>query len=56
MTPKEYESHAEECDHLADLAVLDANKRALLASAVMWRKLATAGRPKDGAADDLAKP
>ena len=40
----------EECDRLAAMAQLEANKRALLASAEMWRKLATAdGARSDGA-------
>jgi hypothetical protein len=40
MTPEEYLQHAEECERLAALANLKANRQALLASAVMWRKLA----------------
>ena len=49
MTAEEYLQHAEECDRLAAMAQLDANKRALLASAEMWRKLATDGARSDGA-------
>lgn len=44
-----YLKHAKECERLAALAEPAANKRALLASAEMWRKLAAAESSKDGA-------
>ena len=46
---EEYLLHAEECEHLASLAKLEFNRRALLASAAMWRKLADDAKPGDGA-------
>ena len=49
MTAEEYLKHAEECERLAALAALDTIKRTLLESAEMWRKMAGAGKPKDGA-------
>jgi hypothetical protein len=48
MTTEEYLQHAEECERLAGLANLQANRHALLASAEMWRKLA-ADAKGDGA-------
>jgi hypothetical protein len=47
MTADDYLKHAEECERLAALAELDSNKRALLQSAEMWRRLAAAGMPTD---------
>lgn len=48
MTAAEYLQHAEECERLAMLANLKANRHALLASAEMWRKLADDAE-RDGA-------
>ena len=48
MTAEDYLKHAEECERLAALAELDSNKRALLQSAEMWRRLAAAGTPDRG--------
>jgi hypothetical protein len=48
MSSEEYLKHAEECEILAAMARLDANKRALLESAAMWRSLANATTPGDG--------
>jgi hypothetical protein len=48
MTAEDYLQHAEECERLAALANLRANRHALLASAEMWRKLA-ADAKGDGA-------
>jgi hypothetical protein len=54
MTLKEYLKHADECDRLAALAKLDANKHALRQSAEMWRRLAAAGSiQSDGTGTDL---
>jgi hypothetical protein len=47
MTAEDYLKHAEECERLAALAELNSNKRALLQSAEMWRRLAAAGTPTD---------
>jgi len=55
MNAEEYLEHAEECECLAATAKLDTNKRALLESAKMWRRLA--GRAKDDAgSDSVFKP
>jgi hypothetical protein len=52
MTAEEYLEHAEECDRLAAIAKLALNKDALLASPVMWRKLAAeATRGEDAGAE-----
>lgn len=56
MTAEDYLKHAEECERLAALAELDSNKRALLQSAEMWRRLAAAGQPTDRAAEDRHLP
>jgi hypothetical protein len=53
MTAEEYLEHAEECDRLAAIAKLAKIREALLASAVMWRKLAADATSGDGAG---AKP
>lgn len=57
MTQEEYLKHAEECERLADMAKLNANRRALLSSAEMWRKMA-ADAKGDGArsSPSLAPP
>ena len=44
--------NAEECEHLAAIAKLKTNKRALLESAEMWRRLAE--RAEGGAGNHLA--
>jgi hypothetical protein len=49
MTHEEYLQHAEECEHLASLAKLDSNRRALSAAAIMWRQLAEDSKLGDGA-------
>jgi hypothetical protein len=50
MTSEECVEHAEECEFFARLAKLEANKRALLESAAMWRQLAESGNATgDGA-------
>jgi hypothetical protein len=49
MTSQDYLQHAEECERLAALAKLAANRQALLSSAEMWRKLAADPKPGDGA-------
>jgi len=49
MTSEQYLAHAEECDRLAAMATLEANRQALLSSAEMWRKLAAPAKPGDGA-------
>ncbi len=49
MTPEQYLAHAEECDRLAAMATLEANRQALLISADMWRKMAADAKPSDGA-------
>jgi hypothetical protein len=46
MTNQDYLEHAEECDRFAAMAKMPANRRALLASAEMWR--AMAGNAKQG--------
>ena len=46
MTDQDYLEHAEECDRFAAMAKMPANRRALLASAEMWRALA--GNAKQG--------
>jgi hypothetical protein len=49
MTAEEYVQHAEECEHLAAMAKLGANRHALLSSAEMWRKMAADATAGDGA-------
>ena len=49
MTQDEYLQHAEDCEQLAAIAKLEANRNALLASAEMWRQLAAVSTPGDGA-------
>jgi hypothetical protein len=53
MFADEYVEHAQECECLAAIARLVRNREALLASAVMWRKLASEAAQADGA---KAKP
>ena len=50
MTTEEFLKHAEECDRLAAMAKMEANRQALLASAEMWRKMAAHTTSDDGVA------
>ena len=43
----EYLAHAEECERLAASASLESTRAAMLASAILWRKLAAAETGKD---------
>ena len=48
MDAEDYLEHAEECRCLAAIARLVRNREALLASAVMWQKLAAQAAQADG--------
>ena len=50
MDAEDYLEHAEECRCLAAIARLVRNREALLASAVMWQKLAAQAAQADSAA------
>jgi len=40
MTYEDYLAHAEECERLAEAAMLPSNRHALLSAAEMWRRMA----------------
>jgi len=56
MTNQDYLEHAEECERFAAMAKMPANRRALLASAEMWRTMAADAKPGDGAAATNVQP
>ena len=48
MTYEDFLQHAEECERLAEMAMLPSNRHALLSAAEMWRKMAADTKPRDG--------